>query len=122
MSVCVSIAPTIAWSRQLAPLLRTYCARNVDGASRSAIDSVGHASMQKTACSTKKKKRGHVAVPATMWKQHHEASASASTRSSSTSVCVRHAVRTCCVISREHLHSVREMTCMPAVLFPSAPL
>jgi len=116
------MAPAMALSSTLAPLLRTYCARNADGASRNAIDSVGHASMPKIACTPKKKKSGHVAAPTTMRKQHHEASASASTRSSRTSVCVRQTVRTGCVMGREHVHSVREMTCMPAALFPSAPL
>ena len=54
----MSTAPTIAFSSHPAALLRSYRARNADGASRSAIDSVGHASMQKTACSTNTKKAG----------------------------------------------------------------
>ena len=102
------------FSSKLALLLRTYCARNVDGASRSAIDSVGHTSMQKIACTTKKKKTAHVAVPAMMRTQHAEASASAHTSSSSTSACERQAARA--------VHWVREMSCMPAALFPCARL
>ena len=114
MSVCVSIAPTRPFSNTLAALLRTYCARNVDGASRRAIDSVGHSSMQKIACSRKKRKTDDVAVPAMRRKQAHEANASASTSSSSTSVCVRRSMLSCCAVG----HCVREMTCMPAALFP----
>ena len=60
-------------------MLCTYCARKVDGVSRNAIDSVGQTSMQKIAFSTKKKKTGHVPVPATMLKQHAEANATANT-------------------------------------------
>ena len=55
-----------AVSNQLAPALRTYCARNDDGGSRKAIDRVGAVSMQNRACSTKKKRSGHVFAPATM--------------------------------------------------------
>jgi hypothetical protein len=112
MVAAMPLSSTLAWP------LRTYCARNVDGASRNAIDSVGHASMAKIACSTKIKTTADVAVPAMMRKQDHEASASAKSSSSSTSLCVRHALRTL----RGLLHCVREMTCMPAALFPSPPL
>ena len=122
MSVCVSTAATIALSSRLAPVLCTYCARKVDGGSRNAIESVGHTSMQKIACRTKEKNTDDVPEPAMMLKQHREAKAVASTSSSSTSVCVRHAVCTGCSICPEHAHSVREKTCMPAALFPSAPL
>ncbi len=45
----------MALSSTLASGARTYCARNVDGASRNATDSVGPASMQNTACTAKKK-------------------------------------------------------------------
>ena len=114
----MSAAAATPLSSILAAALRTYCARNVDGSSRNAIDSVGHASMQNSACNTKKKKTGHVAPPATTRKQHAEASASASTSSSRTSACVRQTVRVCGAILWGHVHSVREMTCMPAALFP----
>ncbi len=48
------MTPAMVLSSTLAPLLYTYCARNADGASRNAIDSVGHASMPKIA---RRKKR-----------------------------------------------------------------
>jgi hypothetical protein len=53
-------------------------------------------------------------VPAMMRTQHAEASASAHTSSSSTSACERQAARA--------VHWVREMSCMPAALFPCARL
>ena len=115
------MTPTIPSSSTLAALLRTYCAKNVDGASRNAIDSVGQSSMQNIACATNKNKTDDVAVPVTRRKQAHDASASASTRSSRTSLCARHAVPTGSRVC-SHAQSVREMTCMPAALFPSPPL